>query len=54
MCVPVEAAYQSQSNCAEVSGIRHHSAVQRIISQIHWTGERLGYVYTHGGKNLFK
>lgn len=38
MCVapPVEAVLQSFADGAEVSGVSHHSAVQRVVPQIYW------------------
>lgn len=48
--IPVEAVYQSQSYCAEVSRISNHSGVQRVVSQIHRTGESLRYVFKNTHK----
>lgn len=38
MCaaLPVEAVLQSLADCAEISGVSHHSAVQRVVPQIYW------------------
>lgn len=38
MCAapPVEAVLQSFADSAEVGGVSHHSAVQRVVPQIYW------------------
>lgn len=33
---PVKAVLQSLADSAEVGGVRHRSAVQRVVLQIHW------------------
>lgn len=41
---PVEAVLQPFADGAEVSGVRHHSAVQRVVPQVYRRRERLGYL----------
>lgn len=33
---PVEAVLQSFADGAEVGGVRHRSAVQRVVLQVYW------------------
>lgn len=33
---PVEAVLQSFADGAEVGGVSHHSAVQRVVLQVYW------------------
>lgn len=33
---PVETVLQPFADCAEVSGVSHRSAVQRVVPQVYW------------------
>lgn len=33
---PIESVHQSFADGAEVSGVSHHSAVQRVVLQVYW------------------
>lgn len=41
---PVEAVLQPFADGAEVSGVSDNSAVQRVVPQIYWWRECLGYL----------